>query len=51
MNDLERRNTVVGSGENRVERLLLFLVTELIPVKFDTAHFILILEFSLPQVK
>lgn len=42
---------MVGTGENQVERLLLFLVTELIPVRFDTAPSISILEFSLPQVK
>lgn len=41
----------MGKGENQVERLLLFLVTEHIPVKFDTASSILILEFSLPHMK
>lgn len=42
---------MAGKGENQVERLLLFLVTELIPVKLDTASSISILGFALPQVK
>lgn len=47
----EKYSWVVGKREDQVDRLLLFPVTDLVPVKSDTALSILILEFSLPQVK
>lgn len=41
----------VEKGEDPVERLLLFPVADLAPVKSDTALSVWILEFSFPQAR
>lgn len=52
MNELKMKNTTEcweGRESSVLERL--FLVADLVSVKFDTALSLLILEFSLQQVK